>query len=239
MRSLRKLCLPSIFPIFLSPYSSPSLSVSRFGSYVYFILRFLPLAESPSPSTSTNILIIPWKPPRLRVLTRSWKTRPSEPPRGSVLSLPFRASLNFALELYSLSRSRTALPSFSPASVALTFVTMESIHWKLPGSLVVFACEINAFLFQSELNASLHKETAIYSFILWGWTEKGRRRRPRREGTNHHGLLSIRIESSKPSRNQNERYSRSSCLSSLRLCTSLSSSRFLSLEEENGKKGRK
>lgn len=59
---------------------------------------------------------------------------------------------------------------------------MESIHWKLPGSLVVFACEINAFLFQSELNASLHKETAIYSFILWGWTEKGRRRRSRREG---------------------------------------------------------
>lgn len=30
----------------------------------------------------------------------------------------------------------------------------------------VFACEINAFLFRPELNASLHKETSIYSFIL-------------------------------------------------------------------------
>ena len=30
----------------------------------------------------------------------------------------------------------------------------------------VFACEINAFLFRPELNASLHKETPIYSFIL-------------------------------------------------------------------------
>lgn len=121
--------LPSIFPIFLSPWLSPSLSVSRFGSYVYFILCFLhPLAatpEPPSPSTSTNILIIPWKPPRLRALTRSWKTRPSELPRGSVLSLPLpHTSLNFALELYTLSRC----PSLSPASVALTFVTMESIR---------------------------------------------------------------------------------------------------------------
>lgn len=30
----------------------------------------------------------------------------------------------------------------------------------------VFACEINAFLFRPELNASLHKETPIYAFIL-------------------------------------------------------------------------
>lgn len=50
----------------LLPFSSLSLSVSRFGSYVYFISRFLhPLAATlhrshpPSPSTSTNILIIP------------------------------------------------------------------------------------------------------------------------------------------------------------------------------------
>lgn len=40
------------------------------------------------------------------------------------------------------------------------------------------------------------------------------------KGMNHRGPLSIRIESSKPSRNQNERHSRSSCLSSLRPCTS-------------------
>jgi len=38
--------------------------------------------------------------------------------------------------------------------------------------------------------------------------------------TNHCGPLSIRIEFSKPSRNQNEWHSRSSCLSSLGPCTS-------------------
>lgn len=126
MRPLRELCLPPISPIFSSPCPSPSLLVSRFSSYVYFILRFLhPLAatpESPSPSTSTNILIIPWKPPQLRVLTRSWKTRPSEPPRGSVLSLPCRASLNFALG------ALLSFPLQGPFLFALAFVTMESIR---------------------------------------------------------------------------------------------------------------
>lgn len=39
------------------------------------------------------------------------------------------------------------------------------------------------------------------------------------KGTNHRGPLSIQIEFSKPSRNQNERHSRPSCLSSLRLRT--------------------
>lgn len=101
--------LLSIFPIFLCPWPSPSLSVSRFGSYVYFILCFLhPLAatpEPPSPSTSTNILIIPWKPPRLRVLTRSWKTRPSELPRGSVLSLPYRTLLLTSPSSFTLFRA--------------------------------------------------------------------------------------------------------------------------------------
>lgn len=123
----------------------PPTLFSTFG----FSLRLLrlshsalspPLSQQPSPSTSTNILIIPWKRPRLRVLTRSWKTRPSVPPRGSALSflpsLPSRASPNFALELHSLFHSAAALPFRSPLSPS-TFVTMESIR-TLESRLVVW-----------------------------------------------------------------------------------------------------
>lgn len=77
------------------------------------------------------------------------------------------------------------------------------------GSLVVFACEINAFLFRSELNASLHKETAIYSFILLGGERKGAKAAAvARRGASSSGPLSIRIESSKPS-SQSERTAQS------------------------------
>jgi len=48
---------------------------------------------------------------------------------------------------------------------------------------------------------------------------------------NHRGPLSIRIESSKPSRNQNERYNRSSCLSSFQPCFSLRATAFFSLKK--------
>lgn len=117
MRPLCELCFPSS----LSFSVIPSPFLSRFGSYVYFILCFLhPLMatlEPPSPSTSTNILIIPWKPPRLRVLTRSWKTRPSEPPR----EVPFFPSPTMLLltspSSFTLFPAPQGRPSFSPAPI--------------------------------------------------------------------------------------------------------------------------
>ena len=112
----RHLLSPQVLPTSVSllslPYSptlSPFVSPYRFGSYVYFSHPSTP--TSPPPSTSTNILIIPWKPPLLRILTGS-----------STLLFPA-----LALESFSLSLP----PSFLAPSTFLNTVLV-----RIPSSLV-------------------------------------------------------------------------------------------------------
>lgn len=128
MRPLRELCLPS------------SLSFSPCGTFHPF--RFLASALTFISFYASSILSRQLQShPRRRHQQTSWLYREShldyEPwleagrlahrscREVPVLSLPLpHTSLNFALELYTLSRC----PSLSPASVAFTFVTMESIR---------------------------------------------------------------------------------------------------------------
>lgn len=133
------ICFPSPLSFFLPVPPRYFWFLASALTFISFCVSST-LSQQPSPSTSTNILIIPWKPPRLRVLTRSWKTRPSVPPRGSALSfpppLPPRASLNFALEFHSLFHSTVALP-FRPPLSPSTFVN-DGEHTNTGSRLVVW-----------------------------------------------------------------------------------------------------
>lgn len=107
-------CLPSISPIFLSSCPPPSLSVSRFGSYVYFILPFLhPRGNSSEPPSRRRHQQTSWLYRESRLDYESWLEagRLAHWSRREVpfFSLSYRTSLNFALEL---SRSQDC-PSLS------------------------------------------------------------------------------------------------------------------------------
>lgn len=161
-----------------------ALLVSRFGSYVYLIPRF----HRPSLGN-----------PRRRHQQTSWLYRESGLDYESRLEagrlahrcrrevpLSFLPSFLPSPRVFLLTcRPRSFAPFFTPRPPFLLVRLCPSLNLRNDGehtntgsrlvSLVVFACEINAFLFRSELNASLHKETAIYSFILWGWIGRGRK----------------------------------------------------------------
>jgi len=171
-------CLPS--PLSFSPRTLP------FG----FSLRLLRLFHSALPPPSRQLRSHPrrrhqqtsWLYRESRLDYESWLEagRLAHRSRREVPFFPFPTALlltspsSFTLFL------APGLP-FLVARLCHPHLRDDGEHTNTGSRLVVFACEINAFLFRSELNASLHKETAIYSFILWGWTGKGLRRQPRRE----------------------------------------------------------